>query len=436
MTTFHSTLISAAAVALSLQLAPAQTPANPNANGAAKQVYHFLSTYKNEPGKCLILGQNLGWSFEQFEPFVEDLHAQTGQWLGLVGGQMRNAPGEIDIPQLVQLYKEWFEAGGLVEMSMLPDNPWTGGSAWDLAATDIWKLTTPGQPGYDQWKAELDYFASILAQLRDAGVVVLWRPIVEMNGDWFWWGWHGDDDPQPFIDLWRDMFDYFTYTKQLDNLLWVYAANWDYGAIPSVDHFYPGDDVVDVTGLDIYQNGLDIPLSNYQTMVALGKPFAITEFGPTHENMDGSHDYMTYVNKILNSFAQTTYALAWHDWPDHKVAWVSNQNYQAVMNTPCILTRDELHDLVLETENPAGQEASASVFPNPAAGSAVLKLPEGMEVKSLRLTDLAGRRRELSRSQGQVGECRLFWSSLPPGAYLLRVEVGGAFFFEKLIVLF
>jgi len=46
-------------------------------------------------------------------------------------------------------------------------------------------------------------------------VVVLWRPFHEMNGDWFWWG---GKDPDVFIQIWRHMFDYFTKTKDLDNL--------------------------------------------------------------------------------------------------------------------------------------------------------------------------------------------------------------------------
>lgn len=89
---------------------------------------------------------------------------------------------------------------------------------------------------------ELDDIAAGLQQLRDAGVVVLWRPFHEMNGGWFWWG---AKKPDVFMQLWRQMFDYFTVQKKLNNLLWVYAANTG----GRTTAFYPGDGYVDLVGV-------------------------------------------------------------------------------------------------------------------------------------------------------------------------------------------
>lgn len=249
---------------------------------------------------------------------------------------MRWAPTEIDYPALVNLYRSWQSAGGIVELSMLPENPWTGGDSWDRSETDIWKLTTPGQDGYAAWRTQLDFYAGILKDMQDAGITILWRPLMEMNGDWFWYGYTGNHDAQPFIDLYRDMYDYFTNTWGLNNLIWVYSANMAYSGIPNVDHYYPGSDVVDITGLDVYQNNLALPSSQYQSMINLGKPFAITEFGPDHNNMNGSHEYLAFVNKIRSDFPETIFAHAWHDWPDHLVSWINNQNIQAVLNYPVL----------------------------------------------------------------------------------------------------
>lgn len=316
--------------------------ANINANQQTQDIYNYLNTFKDNPNNCLILGQNLGWSFEMYDQTVDSLHIQTGQWLGIIGGQMRYTTTEIDYPALVSLYSNWQANGGLVELSMLPDNPWTGGSAWDRSVTDIWKLTSPGQAGYDAWRTQLDFYAGILQDMQAANITIIWRPLMEMNGDWFWYGYTGSNDAQPFIDLYRDMFDYFTNIKGLNNLIWVYSANMAYTGIPSVNHYYPGNDVVDMTGLDVYQNNIALPADQYNTMVGLGKPFAFTEFGPDHNNMDGSHDYLAIVNKINMDYPDAIYALAWHDWPGHLVAWISNQNYHAALNLPCVVTRDEL----------------------------------------------------------------------------------------------
>src|SRR5690349_8829219 len=101
-----------------------------------------------------------------------------------------------------------------------------------------------------RWLKELDRVAEGLEQLKKAGVVVLWRPFHEMNGDWFWWN---GKDPDTFIKLWRQMFDYFTTTKQLDNLLWVYSPNHG----KKTTDYYPGDRYVDIVGLDAYTDFVD-----------------------------------------------------------------------------------------------------------------------------------------------------------------------------------
>ena len=69
---------------------------------------------------------------------------------------------------------------------------------------------------------------------------MLWRPLHEASGGWFWWGAHG---PDPFKQLWELMFRRFTEVHELHNLIWVYTAD------PTAHHdWYPGDDMVDVVG--------------------------------------------------------------------------------------------------------------------------------------------------------------------------------------------
>ena len=317
--------------------------ANADANDRTQRLYQYLRDFQQEPDQCLILGQNIGWSFETYQSSVTDLQQLTGEWLGIIGGQMRYSSTEIDYPALVDLYANWQAAGGICELSMLPDNPWTGGSTWDRSVTDIAQLTLPGSPGYAAWRSQLDFYAEILSDMQDAGVSILFRPLMEMNGDWFWYGYvAGQNNQQAYIDLYRDMYDYFTNVKQLNNLIWVYSANMAYTGIPDVDYYYPGADVVDVTGLDVYADGLSLPASQYQTMISLDKPFAFTEFGPHHDNMDGSLDYEAYTNEILTNYPEVIYAHAWHDWPDHAVAWISNQQVDEALAIPCIVGREEI----------------------------------------------------------------------------------------------
>ena len=42
--------------------------------------------------------------------------------------------------------------------------------------------------GYDLLIRDIDAIAEQLKRLQDAGVPVLWRPLHEASGGWFWWG--------------------------------------------------------------------------------------------------------------------------------------------------------------------------------------------------------------------------------------------------------
>lgn len=315
---------------------------NPNANAFTNQIYDFLRTFKDDPNQCIILGQNLGWSFEMYNQTVAELQNQTGEWPGIIGGQMRYNSQEIDYPGLVNLYTNWQANGGICELAMLPRNPWNGGDIWNQSQANISQLTTPGAPGYTAWRTQLDFYADVLSDMQDAGVTILFRPLMEMNGDWFWYGSINPNSQQAFVDLYRDIYDYFTNVKQLNNLIWIYAPAESYTGIPDVDFYYPGDDYVDITGLSVYKNLLALPAAQYQSMLDLGKPFAFTEFGPHHDNMDGSHNYEAFVNTVIHNYPETIYMHAWHDWPSHQVAWISNQNFSQAMNIPCVVSRNEI----------------------------------------------------------------------------------------------
>jgi mannan endo-1,4-beta-mannosidase len=56
------------------------------------------------------------------------------------------------------------------------------------------------------------------------------------------------------------MFNYLTYTKHLHNILWIYSP--DQGASnPSM--YYPGDNYVDIVGLDVY---VDDPVKTFSSL--------------------------------------------------------------------------------------------------------------------------------------------------------------------------
>ena len=139
-------------------------------------------------------------------------------------------------------------------------------------------LITPGTEVNERWKSQVDVIAWYLKQLRDAHVPVLWRPYHEMNGGWFWWG--KKAGPDGYKKLYRMLFDRLVNFHKLNNLIWVYGANE--ATPPGVDPYdtyYPGDDVVDVLGTDVYHTNFAKEQYDQLLAVAKDKPIALGEVG-------------------------------------------------------------------------------------------------------------------------------------------------------------
>ncbi len=112
------------------------------------------------------------------------------------------------------------------------------------------------------WISQLEDYATVLQRFEDAGVPIFFRPFHETNGNWFWFcggSMVGSDIAARFRTLWEYVYKYFTYEKGLDNLIWIYSPNItdDEKATATYDvmKFYPGDDYVDIMGLDWYEGG-------------------------------------------------------------------------------------------------------------------------------------------------------------------------------------
>ncbi|HYO24389.1 MAG TPA: glycosyl hydrolase, partial [Lacipirellulaceae bacterium] len=107
-------------------------------------------------------------------------------------------------------------------------------------------LANPAGQDYQLLLRDIDAIAVELKKFQAAGVPVLWRPLHEAQGGWFWWGAHG---PETFKSLWNLTYDRLTNTHGLHNLIWEFTSS---AALGNHLEWYPGDDVVDMVGLDIY----------------------------------------------------------------------------------------------------------------------------------------------------------------------------------------
>ena len=199
---------------------------------------------------------------------------------------------------------------------------------------------------YLAWR---DNVASNLTTLRDAGVVVLFRPFSEMNGVWFW---HGNKPRSQWISLWRDLHDYFTFTRGLTNLLWVYESASPVHLITGsssssgtmVDYYYPGDDLVDIAGHNFYDDDWMLAYDTDALWRRYEKDFAVPQAGKM-QGQTGNTNWsnLTYLSGISNTVPRCSFFCVWNSFNNVYYGISDNAHASDLMNDPWVVTRDKVN---------------------------------------------------------------------------------------------
>ncbi|MGG5485753.1 glycoside hydrolase family 26 protein [Gaetbulibacter sp. PBL-D1] len=185
-----------------------------------------------------------------------------------------------------QLMIDAYKKGGIITVSWHANNPTSSGDSWDKTPTvsDIIKGGKHHEK-YQLWvKRVADFLKSV--EINNQPIPVVFRPFHEMNGSWFWWG-EGNCSVEDYKTLWIETVDLLRDTHQLNNLLYAYSPN---KLNPTDDYmkYYPGDEYVDIFGIDIYDfkdsksfiNSLQHDLAIVKEIAEQKqKPYAFTETG-------------------------------------------------------------------------------------------------------------------------------------------------------------
>lgn len=253
---------------------------NKNSTANTKKLYSFL---KDSYGKYVITGQQCdgGINGNEFKA-IKNL---TGDYPALLGLDLmdytpsRTAFGTSS--SAVEKAIEFANKGGIVTFCWHWNAPteylnstanssdgWWGGFYTQSSKFDIAKVMN-GQDakGKKLLDRDIKEIAKQLKRLEKAGVPVIWRPLHEGSGGWFWWGAKGSD---AYKKLWKYLYKELTNTYGCNNLIWVYngqSADW-----------YPGDEYVDIVGEDIYPGNhvYDPQVSRFKQAINYGSKTKIT----------------------------------------------------------------------------------------------------------------------------------------------------------------
>jgi mannan endo-1,4-beta-mannosidase len=243
---------------------------NPIDTAATPQTVALYRNLVRYSGDALLFGHQDDLAYGstwRAEPGRSDVREAAGAYPAVFGwdvgriesGAADNIDG-VSFENMKLWIRQAYEWGAVNTISWHSVDPVTGGGYGSTPTPRAISHVLPGGSRHDLLLSWLDRFAAFAADLVDADgrpIPIVFRPYHEHSGDWFWWGLDNElNTVADYTALWRFTVEYLRDRKGLHHLL--YAVSPDRSRMDVADladeylGMYPGDDYVDVLGIDNY----------------------------------------------------------------------------------------------------------------------------------------------------------------------------------------
>lgn len=260
----------------------ADHPVSENTNPKTLALYQWLQSIY---GKQVIAAQQLGNTYDKdslaYYYYTDDLPAMKG-----FDFIFKTTPGG-DTEDWTQMAIDWHtKSGGLVtfcwhwNVPIDVDEP-DGGHAFyseQIKNFSLANAVTPGTKEYEIAVHDIDLIAYELQKLEAAGVPVLWRPLHEASGKWFWWGMADKEtvENEYYQKLWYMIYDRLENYHKLTNLIWIWNGQNKRMTVHK--------NTYDIAGIDVYPNSedhsvLETSYNNLEKITDEGKMLTLSECG-------------------------------------------------------------------------------------------------------------------------------------------------------------
>jgi mannan endo-1,4-beta-mannosidase len=299
----------------------------PNASAETRSLYMYLLDNFNKKIHSGVM------NLEE----AEWLKTNTGKYPALIGLDFMNHNRDYswyDKSLIINEASDWYSNNGLVALCWHWRDPLKTTDAFYTTDTDfdITKVTDSNSPEYKAMINDIDIIAGYLKQLQAAKIPVLFRPLHEAWGGWFWWGAKG---PEPCKVLWKLLFERLVNYHGIDNLIWV----WTTDTSPGNMDWYPGDQYVDILGMDIYTSNQDFS-SQVLSFNKIKEDFKGKKLITLSEN-----GVIPDADNLVADGAGWSWFMTWYGGftRDENINPLSH--WQELFNHDYVLTRDEMPDL-------------------------------------------------------------------------------------------
>ena len=237
---------------------------DPNATAQTVALFHNLGKLAGEHvlfGHQHATEYGHGWAADD-EGDRSDVKSVTGAHPAVIGVDLNglsNRPADVIARNKTALRKaivDHYNRGGLTTQSWHFDNPVSGTDFYfkDLRAVAAVAHIIPGGSHHEHYKEILGHIADLAKTCvgKDGTLApMVFRPYHEFDGDWFWWG-APHCSREDFISLWRFTVAYLRDTLDVHNFLYAFSPDCLFRTEAEFLDRYPGDEWVDMVGMDDY----------------------------------------------------------------------------------------------------------------------------------------------------------------------------------------
>ena len=293
----------------------------------ATRLYQFLL---DNYGRKIISGVMTLNSFDE----TDWLKSNTGKEPALIGLDfMHSGRGYTwyDDKQPINDARTYYNRNGIVAICWHWRDPLRKTEEFYTAKTtfDVSKIFDESSSEYKAMLNDIDYVSGLLKILRDEQIPIVWRPLHEAAGGWFWWGAKG---AAPCKKLYQLMFDRMVNYHGLNNLLWVWTQEHN------DDDWYPGDQFVDIVGRDLYRDGDHssqvLEWSDMNLRYGTNKMITLSETGSFPD-----------VDNLSNDGSAWSWFMPWYGKYTRESQFNSLTLWSKMFSSPNVITLDEMPDL-------------------------------------------------------------------------------------------
>jgi mannan endo-1,4-beta-mannosidase len=251
---------------------------------------------------------------------VGDYPAVMGFDLGRIELGSEKNIDNVSFEKIRQEIIRQYQRGGMITMSWHVNNPLTDGDSWDVKSGGNAVVSVlPGGQCHDKFLRWLQRAADFFNSLKTEDgtkIPIVFRPWHEHTGSWFWWGKDLCSSEQ-YKTLWR-MTSERLRLKGVNNVLLAYSPGMESDTVEEYLERYPGDDIIDVLGTDVYQYERSQYIKQLNKMLTIlteagkkhDKPIALTETG-----FEGIPDSLWWTGTLLPVIEKypLSYVLVWRN---------------------------------------------------------------------------------------------------------------------------